>query len=116
MERDDVPKYGISERTVINDEIDSHIEEIEYDGYTVIDSGLGAAELQQMRISLDQNYQRQLAETAAASALMSADTDTLRCPLAYDDLFLRAATAEPLMEICKRMLGPNFVLLQQNAV
>jgi hypothetical protein len=47
---------------------------------------------------------------------MNTDADILRCPLAYDDCFIKVATLEPLMDICCRSFGQNFVPLQQNAI
>jgi ectoine hydroxylase-related dioxygenase (phytanoyl-CoA dioxygenase family) len=117
MDHDDVPYYGVLERRVVSDWADAHVEEIEYNGYTVVNAGLPASDLDAMRESIDRNHRRQLTETAAASAAATKiDSDTLRCPLAYDDIFLKAATADPLMEICRRLLGNSFVLLQQNAI
>jgi hypothetical protein len=114
MSTEQVLSYGVLETRSLNDDLDGHVEEIDYLGYTVIDSGLKSGELDAIRESIDSNYERQLAETAQTS--MKSDADILRCPLVYDDIFVRVATIEPLMEICRRSLGPNFVLLQQNAI
>lgn len=111
-----VPTYGVSETRVLDDEIDANVEEIVCNGYTVLDSGLGPSELDTIRSRLEEYYERQRADSAAASVQMTADTDILRCPLAYDEVFLRVATAEPLMELCRRVLGSNYVLLQQNGI
>jgi hypothetical protein len=111
---EEVLSYGVQEVRTVKDAIDTHVEEIEYLGYTVIDSGMPLDEINAVQISIDANYKLQLAESPEAP--MREDADILRCPLAYDDVFLRVATMEPLMEISRRLLGPNFVLLQQNAI
>jgi hypothetical protein len=114
MAPEETPTYGVLQKRNVQDELDLHIEELEYLGYTAVKSGLTAAEIGALRKSIDLNYKKQLAETAEAA--MTADTDILRCPLIYDDIFIKVATTEPLLEICKRLLGMNFVLLQQNAI
>jgi ectoine hydroxylase-related dioxygenase (phytanoyl-CoA dioxygenase family) len=111
---EEVLSYGIQEVRTVKDAIDAHVEEIEYLGYTVVDSGMTFDEISATRVSVDASYERQLAETSEAP--MRSDADILRCPLAYDDVFLKVATIEPLMEICRRLLGAHFVLLQQNAI
>jgi ectoine hydroxylase-related dioxygenase (phytanoyl-CoA dioxygenase family) len=108
------PSYGVSEIRTARDEGDCRAEEIEYLGYTVIESVVPASELDGIGEAIDRYYQQQSAQTATNA--MVKDADILRCPLAYDDLFLRIATLKPLMELCERLLGPNFVLLQQNAI
>jgi ectoine hydroxylase-related dioxygenase (phytanoyl-CoA dioxygenase family) len=114
MQDEQVLSYGVLESRRLKDDLDAHVEEIEFLGYTVVESGLTREEIGALRASIDVNYERQLAETA--NVAMAADADILRCPLAYDDRFLKVATLAPLMAICERLLGVNFVLLQQNAI
>jgi ectoine hydroxylase-related dioxygenase (phytanoyl-CoA dioxygenase family) len=116
MPADDVATYGVAETRLVEDETDARIEELDYNGYTVIESGLGAAELEAIRERIDRNYDLQAAASAAEGALPENDVDILRCPLAYDEMFLRLATSAPLMELCRRVLGPHYVLLQQNGI
>jgi hypothetical protein len=111
---EEVLKYGITETRQLTDEIDAHIEEIDHLGYTIVDSGLTGSDIDAIRQSIDSNYAAQKAETSHIA--MKADADILRCPLAYDDIFLKVATVVPLMEICRRSFGENFVLLQQNGI
>jgi ectoine hydroxylase-related dioxygenase (phytanoyl-CoA dioxygenase family) len=111
---DEVLSYGVQETRVAIEDIDAHIEEIEVLGYTVVDSGMTPAEIDSVRSRIDENYERQLAETSRA--VIRSDADILRCPLVYDGIFLKAATGPSLMAICQRLLGENFVLLQQNGI
>jgi ectoine hydroxylase-related dioxygenase (phytanoyl-CoA dioxygenase family) len=108
--------YGITRRRPAGDEVDRSVEEIEYSGYTVIDSGLSDEQLKAIGQAFDQAYERQTREADAGSAQLDADADILRCPLAYDDVFLTVATAPTLLEVCRRVLGSHFVLLQQNGI
>jgi ectoine hydroxylase-related dioxygenase (phytanoyl-CoA dioxygenase family) len=116
MLEEDVLSYGILEKRILQDGLDANVEELEYNGYTVISSGISSAELTTIREGVDRSYERQLTESIAASAVLKSDNDILRCPLAYDDIFLKIASAAPLMELCRRVIGTNFVLLQQNAI
>jgi len=113
---DEILGYGITQKRSSGSAIDQRIEEIEYLGYTLADSGLEDRELKKIGDALDKYYERQMVETAADSVKMSADANILRCPLVYDDVFISVATAPPLLEVCSRLLGPNFVLLQQNGI
>jgi hypothetical protein len=113
---DTVPSYGISETRVAQDDVDRQSEEIDYLGFTVIESGMDGSGLACAVESVDRCYEQQVAETRNAAVVMEKDADILRCPLAYDDVFLGIATLKPLMDVCERMLGPHFVLLQQNAI
>jgi ectoine hydroxylase-related dioxygenase (phytanoyl-CoA dioxygenase family) len=111
-----VPNYGISEIRTAHDDISRHAEEIEYLGYTVIENAIDAPRLPGVAQAIDRCYDQQMAETQSASVVMDRDADILRCPLVYDDVFLKVATLKPLMELCERLLGTHFVLLQQNAI
>jgi ectoine hydroxylase-related dioxygenase (phytanoyl-CoA dioxygenase family) len=111
-----VQGYGISESTVVHDDADRQREEIDYLGFTVIESGMDKSGLAQAAEAVDRHYEQQVTETKNAAVVMEKDADILRCPLAYDDVFLRIATLKPLMDLCGRVFGPHFVLLQQNAI
>jgi hypothetical protein len=112
---DDPPSYGITRQRTINDDYDSHVEEIYYLGYTIVPSGLEADVLDDLRQSIDRYYGEQFAESVGAAEL-GAESDILRCPLSYDDSFLQVATLPPVLEVARRVLGENIVLLQQNGI
>jgi len=93
------------------------LEELEIQGYAVLDSGLSAARLQMLRERLDDIARLQEQEVGGRASLERInDADVVRCPLAYDDVFLELATHPVLIEICRRALGENFVLVMQNGV
>jgi ectoine hydroxylase-related dioxygenase (phytanoyl-CoA dioxygenase family) len=109
-----VPSYGVSATRIALEEKDRRAEEIEYLGYTIIESAMSVSALRGIADAIDRYYDQQTAETA--SVAMHKDADILRCPLVYDDIFLEIATIKPLIEVCECLLGLHFVLLQQNAV
>jgi len=109
--------YGVTERTTGVDELDLAVEEIEIRGYAVIDSGLSAAELEDYRRRLDAIYANQLEEVGGAENMVRInDANVTRCPLAYDAGFLDLAVHPKVLEIARRLLGENFVLMMQNGV
>lgn len=108
---DDPPAYGISQRRLIKDECDAHVEELSYLGYTVVSSDLSTDRLNGLRENVDRYYRQQCEETGTSAA----EGGILRCPLIYDDIFLEIAILPKVLEIAQRMLGENIILLQQNA-
>jgi ectoine hydroxylase-related dioxygenase (phytanoyl-CoA dioxygenase family) len=109
--------YGVTERTHGTDEFDLAVEEIEIRGYTVIESGLLAAELEDYRRRLDAIYASQLEEVGGSDNIVRInDANVTRCPFAYDPAFLDLAVHPKVLEIARRLLGDNFVLMMQNGV
>jgi ectoine hydroxylase-related dioxygenase (phytanoyl-CoA dioxygenase family) len=111
-----VSSYGVLESRDASDETDLQLEELLRMGFTVLDSGLRGAELEEMRTKLGDVYDRQAAELEAASLAASDDADVARCLLAYEPCFFDLATNATLLSFCTRLFGENFVLLQQNGV
>lgn len=111
----DVNVYGVAETFRPGDDLDLRVEELSRLGYTHLDGGFDAAALDELRAGLARVYARQ-AESFGAGLERSADADVARALLASEACFLRLATAPPLMALCKRVLGENFVLLQQNGL
>lgn len=96
---------------------DVHVEELRYEGFTLVPSGLEAAELADLRARLDDVYARQVAEAGGEEALARcSDLDVARAPLAYDPAFVSVAANPNLLAVVEWMLGSNFVLMQQNGL
>jgi ubiquinone/menaquinone biosynthesis C-methylase UbiE len=109
-----VSAYGVVEAESPSDELGVHLEELTRVGYTLLDSGLDANDVEELRTKLTAVYGRQAAEEGALEA--SDDADVARCLLAYETCFLDLATNPALLGFCRRVFGENFVLLQQNGV
>lgn len=105
--------YGISESRRPADQVDVHVEEIEFRGYTIVPSGLDAAALADLRRRLDGLHAEELATESDGFAV---DRDLVRCPLGRDEAFLAVATLPAVIAVAQRALGENIVLLQQNAI
>lgn len=110
---DKIQTHGISERNVAGDALDVCVEELQIDGYTLIDSGIPEAKIDDLR---DRLLNANAAQQEEGGDAFASDTFIVRCPLAYDEAFLSVATNQPLMDLCRRLLGENFVLMQQNGV
>lgn len=107
--------YGVRERAS-GDGLDFHAERIRLSGFTVLPSGMTDAGLADIRARLDAVLERQTGEFGAERLAAIGDAMTARCPLAYDDVFLRLAAHAPVLALCRRLLGDYVVLMQQNGV
>ena len=95
----------------------SLVPEIRKVGFTVIDSGLNAAELQDIRERIDGIYAFQLQEIGGLEQLMRIDDGNVaRSLLGYDEYFIKLAAHPRIMAINKLLLGEYFILMSQNAI
>lgn len=109
-------RYGVRMANVAEDLIAVAAETLRLVGYAVVDGGFSEAELASLRERFEA---RRLAEkTGDRGALRQAagDMDILRCPLAQDPAFLALAAHPGILALCERMIGPGFILNQQNGV
>lgn len=108
--------YGVLDQRVIVDDIDRVAEQITYLGYSVVESGYTAAEIDDIRRIFDETH-RMYMERYGERALREIDEHNgIRLPLAFDDAFLRLAANARVIEIVKRLVRNKFVLNQQNAI
>lgn len=106
-----IASYGVLEHRELNDELEAHVEELEVLGFTIIEGAVGPERLSALREKLDRMHAAQVGRV-----VFTPDEDLVRCPLAHDDEFIAVATDPRVLEICRRLLGGNLVLLQQNAI
>ena len=113
----DIKTHAVREFERHEDADDLLVEEIRRVGYTVIESGFSADELQLIREKIDLVYERQLAEIGGESHLHRINDGNLaRCLVGYDDYFLRLAAHPRLVAICTKLLGEHYILMSQNAI
>ena len=114
---DEVKTHAVREVHQNTDECDARAEEIRNIGYTVVESGFSAEELQLIRKKIDDTYDLQVREIGGADVLNRInDADLVRCIIGYDDYFLRLATHPVIMAVSRKLLGENFILMSQNAI
>lgn len=113
----EIKTHAVREFQRNEDEDDLLVEEIRRVGYTVIDSGFTADELQLVREKIDRIYDRQLEELGGEDKLHRINDGNLaRCLVGYDDYFLRLAAHPRLVSVCTRLLGEHYILMSQNAI
>ncbi|HEV2721437.1 MAG TPA: phytanoyl-CoA dioxygenase family protein [Thermoanaerobaculia bacterium] len=109
--------HGVADRAPDGGAVGLHVEELRLEGFTLVPSGLRADELEALRAKLEDVYARQCAELDGEDSLARCqDLDVARAPLVYDDAFLSVAANSNLLAVVERMLGTNFVLMQQNGL
>jgi len=117
MADETVLTHGVLIRSHGGDAVDAIAEQLRFDGYALVPSALSAGELASLRARLDDVYARQVAELGGEEALARcSDVDVARAPLAYDDAFVSVASNHHLLAVVERMLGNQFVLIQQNGL
>lgn len=109
--------YGVSQQYRAADEVDEKVLELKINGFTTLDSGLTAPQIQDLKKKLDFYYEKQAEEVGGIEKLTSwGDANILRAALAYDLAFLEVATNRSLLELSSRFLGNEYVLTMQNGL
>ena len=117
MPADPATHYGVRLKRQHRDLLDLHVEALENKGYTVLNSGLGEADLRDYRARLDALLEQQTAAAGGQEALAAiGEANTVRAPLAMEDRFLALATQGEFLAVIARLLGDYFILSQQNGI
>lgn len=110
-------KYGISEVYKRSAKDSRYLEEVYFNGYTVIPNTIDEDSVCQIATLIDQFYESQLSELKDSEIVKAInDTDIVRCPLAYSEVFVELAKTPGLIRLVKEVLGDNLVLIMQNAI
>jgi ectoine hydroxylase-related dioxygenase (phytanoyl-CoA dioxygenase family) len=113
---DTIKSYGVNQQTILNNALDSNIEELRINGFTVLENVLNKAELEECRIKLDKVYEHQEKHFGEDNLEKINEKNVVRCPLLYEDFFLKIAANMNVLEIVKKMIGDYFILHLQNGV
>jgi ectoine hydroxylase-related dioxygenase (phytanoyl-CoA dioxygenase family) len=113
---DPLLRYGVRVANKAEDKIQEAAETLALLGYAVVDSGLSEAQIEALRSGFDKLRAANLARYGADRLAAVGEEDLVRCPLADDPLFLGLARNPPVMSLCERLLGPGFILNQQNGI
>lgn len=111
-----LPRYGVTSQNEPADEIDFAIELLRHFGFAVIDGGFSGIELQALRDAFDKARASALRLYGEQSLRSIDEHNTIRCLLAHDRLFLKLALNECVHLICTALIGPSFILNQQNGI
>lgn len=109
--------YGVIEQASARTDCDGHAERIRLEGFTIVPGGYDANELAYLAERIDALLAEQAERAGGVNALAEiGEHETLRCCLAHDDAFVRLATNEQVLAVCRRLLGDYIVLTQQNGI
>lgn len=109
--------HAIHRRNYVNSDIDLYIEELKIKGYTIVESGLDAKFIDNVRLRIDEIYEEQCRDLGGECNLEAInDKNIARAPCAHDKIFIDIAMNKPMHEICRRILGEYFILMSQNAI
>lgn len=98
-------------------EVDFWVEQIRRVGYTVVESGYPAEELQTIRERIDRVYETQVREIGGSDKLKRInDADVARCLIGHDDYFVKLAIHPKIISIATKLLGEYFLLMSQNGI
>jgi ectoine hydroxylase-related dioxygenase (phytanoyl-CoA dioxygenase family) len=112
-----VVAYGIKEQTLSPSAIDIAVESLKINGFAVIESVLDENELSDFRQRLDAVYAKQIIDAGGQENLRAInDIDITRCPVGYDERFLRLLTDKTVLSVAERLLGDYFIVMLQNGV
>lgn len=113
-----VGSYGVSLRSKPHSDEPSRIaEEVRYTGYAVAEGAIAPSDVSELCDLLDSVYQAQCIEVGGEDVLHELhDADIVRCPLAYEHKFLDLAQHHLIIDVAKKLLGENVVLLMQNGI
>jgi ectoine hydroxylase-related dioxygenase (phytanoyl-CoA dioxygenase family) len=112
-----VPRYGVTEQRSSATPVDLAVEQLALAGCTVVDGGYTAEEIDAFAQAFEA-ARAAAAERHGGRARLEAldEHNTIRVPMLYDRLFLRLATNEAILAICRRTIGEYLILNQQNGV
>jgi ectoine hydroxylase-related dioxygenase (phytanoyl-CoA dioxygenase family) len=98
-------------------ERDAHVERIRLSGFTVVPGGYTPKDIDLLARRIDALLAEQAERAGGADVLAEiGEHETLRCCLAHDEAFVRLASNEHVLAICRQLLGDFIVLTQQNAI
>jgi ectoine hydroxylase-related dioxygenase (phytanoyl-CoA dioxygenase family) len=110
------PRYGVRLENRSANALEEAAETVALLGYAVVASGLSDSQVEALRDrfdALDVAYKARHGRDRLKSV---GETDLIRCPLAEDRMFLDLACNATILSLCERLIGPGFILNQQNGV
>jgi ectoine hydroxylase-related dioxygenase (phytanoyl-CoA dioxygenase family) len=115
--RQSIRTFGVKEFRLPATEVERHVEEITFAGYTVLPDLMSEDELIAARARLESIYQRQIEEIGGRQYLEAiGDTYTAMCLLAYDDYFIEVVSKPRVLAVVENLLGDYFTLMLQNGI
>lgn len=92
------------------------LEEIKWEGYTILEKVLDEAFLSEARQRLDAVYETQESEYGIENLDKIKEKNMARAPLVYDDWFLKIAAHDAVLSVVREFIGDYFILHLQNGI
>ncbi len=116
MPQDPVPRYGIHLQESAADAVGRAVESLRLLGFAIVDGLFDAASLQSLRENFAAAHRSSLACFGDEALREIDEHNTVRCMLAADPVFLDLAMNPQILKIAEGLLGPGFILNQQNGI
>jgi ectoine hydroxylase-related dioxygenase (phytanoyl-CoA dioxygenase family) len=108
---------GIKEINKAESELDFQIEEIERNGFTIIESVLSNDETCSIGLKMDEVYRKQIDDIGGEDKLWEiGDSDSVKHLMAYDEAFVSLLRHVKVLPIVRHFLKDYFVLNLQNGI
>lgn len=108
--------YGIIERNVNSNNVDSAVEEVRCLGFSVFDVGFSSKQVQKIAGEFEALHLTYLDHFGREFLESRDEHNTIRLPLSLSSLFLDLATNKSLLEVVGRLVHGKFLLNQQNGI
>ncbi len=109
-------RYGVRLQHTATEALDLAEETLRLLGYAVVESGLDERQLDALREDFDRLRREDQARYGAEMLLATGENDLIRCPLANSPRFLALACNPRILALVGGLLGPSFILNQQNGI
>lgn len=112
-----IEKYGVIQTTKFDNQNDIHLENLNRNGYTIVDSGLTEQEIHHLHENVSK-LKRDYAEKFRSVVVLDEidEQNTVRAPFLFDSIYLEVCFNKNLINIVKQVLQNNFILNQQNII
>jgi len=109
-------EYGVNQRTQISNELSGILEELKIQGYAVIENVVDQEFLEEARLRLDLINTAQESSFGREKLIEIQELDLVRCPLAYDEFFLKVIAHPRILEIANALIGGMQIVHLQNGI
>jgi ectoine hydroxylase-related dioxygenase (phytanoyl-CoA dioxygenase family) len=111
-----LPRYGVRLANRAPDRLAEAAETLSLLGYAVVESGLSETQLDALREGCAALRAANSRRYGAELLRDIGEADLVRCPLADHPGFLSLAMNPAILSLCEQLLGPGFILNQQNLI
>ena len=108
--------HGVSETFTPKTKLDSHFEELNRSGYTILENVFSKKSCDIAKIKIDKIYKKQIEECGNENFLYSInDQDVVRALFVYDDFFIKFINNKNIINFLNLCFGCKFILNLQNS-